>query len=127
MPGAQDALELSRETLEVLLRSGGEGACWSTKSDDLNVNVVAWSPGHGVDIHVNEGLDVLIVGLRGRGRIEIDRRKESLLAGSIFLIPRGVQRSIRAETRLVYLTCHRRQSEVFQISETTGSSEQQRR
>ena len=101
-------------------RSGREGVCWSAASEDLDVNLVAWNPSHGVAAHVNDGVDVLLVGLRGRGEVEVDGRPLRLGPGRVLLVPRGALRSIRAETRLLYLTCHRRRSRTFSAEELLG-------
>ena len=106
------------EKVDEIDASGREGVCWSAKTDDFNLNVVAWSPGKGVPVHVNDGADVLLVAFRGQGRVTIDQREEAFIAGSTLIIPRGVRRSVVAETRLVYLTCHRRQPELFQLPGT---------
>lgn len=97
--------------------SSREGVCWSFRSHDLDVNLVAWSPSHGVESHVNEACDVLLVGLRGRGWVEVDGRRTSLGPGAVVMVPRGAHRAIRARTRLVYLSGHRRRTATFDTVE----------
>lgn len=99
-----------------------EGVVWSDRSEELNVNLVAWSPPHGVEAHVNRACDVLLVGLYGRGHAEIDAATRPLSAGAVLLVPRGSTRSIVAETRLLYLTCHRRQPETFSVGVATDGT-----
>lgn len=117
--GRKDVTEINSggvpATFQGLVEGTRKGAVWNGKSEDLNVNIVAWPPGEGVAPHVNTQVDVLFVGLQGEGWLEIDRRRERMEAGSVHLVPRGRLRSIRAESHLLYLTCHRRQSELFQV------------
>lgn len=115
-----DALQELPDAIDRVTKSSREGACWDTSSRDLDVNLVAWSRSHGVETHVNDGVDVLVIGIRGRGRLEIDGRSRPLLPGGIHLIPRGARRAIRAETRLVYLTCHPRRARTFSAEELLG-------
>ena len=59
--------------------------------------------------HVNAELDVLIVGVRGRGEVLVDGRALPLGPGDLLLVPRGARRGTRATTeRFAYLTVHRR-------------------
>lgn len=113
---------LSPAVISTYAGSPDEGVLWSEKTDDLNVNLVAWSPLHGVEPHVNDACDVLLVGLHGRGRVEVDADPNPLTAGSVILLPRGSTRSIHAETRLLYLTSHKRQPETFTIDDVPPSS-----
>lgn len=108
--------------LREIAGSSREGVCWSHRSDDLDLNLVAWSPAHGVEPHVNTACDVLVVGLSGEGEVRIDRQVERLLPGRTLVVPMGAMRSIRAETRLLYLTCHRRQRVTFEPNEVVRAS-----
>jgi quercetin dioxygenase-like cupin family protein len=59
--------------------------------------------------HVNAELDVLLVGVRGRGEVLVDGRALALGPGDLVLVPRGARRGTRATTeRFAYLTVHRR-------------------
>ena len=115
-----DALGALPAAVERVARSSREGACWTVASDDWDVNLVAWARGHGVAAHVNEAVDVIVIGIRGRGEIELDGRPIPLRSRGIHLIPRGARRSIRAETRLLYLTCHPRRARTFSNDELLG-------
>ena len=86
------------------------GAIWTLKqSAELNANLVRFSAGGGVDEHINEEVDVLLVGVKGSGVIEVDGHKHSLRAGTIALVPKGARRSTRSESGdFAYLTVHRR-------------------
>jgi quercetin dioxygenase-like cupin family protein len=87
----------------------GQGALWSRETEDLDVNVVAFSAGGGVEEHVNGEVDVLVVVLSGNGQARVGDIGYPLAAGTALLIPKGVARAIRCtEGRLVYVSCHRR-------------------
>lgn len=108
-----DPFGMPAGTVARIFASAEEGVCWSTTGRSLDVNVVAWLPSHGVMRHVNGEVDVLLVGLRGRGILAVAERSARVGPGSVHLIPRDSERSVRAETRLVYLTCHPRRGRLF--------------
>jgi mannose-6-phosphate isomerase-like protein (cupin superfamily) len=118
--GKDIARDLPKEVIERIAESTDEGARWPGDLVDLDVNLVAWSPSHGVPTHVNPTVDVLLIGIRGTGILEIDGRSIPVNTGGVHLIPRGARRAIRAQTRLLYLTCHRRQPREFSSEELLG-------
>lgn len=111
------------ENVEEIERSVREGVCWSATTEEMDVNLVAWSPSHGVAAHVNDAVDVLIVGVQGRGVVEVDEGPQRLTPGRILVVSRGARRSIRAESRLLYLTCHRHRPGTFTAGELFGAPE----
>ena len=62
-------------------------------------------------------------GILGRGRVEFDERPHVLSPGRALLLARGPRRSITAETRLLYLTCHRRQPRTYSPEELLGRAD----
>jgi mannose-6-phosphate isomerase-like protein (cupin superfamily) len=87
----------------------GRGPVWTQESTDLNVNLLLFHAGEGVDEHINSEVDVLMVGVSGSGVVTIDGLPHSLPAGHCVLVPKGARRSTRAfSDRFAYLTCHRR-------------------
>jgi quercetin dioxygenase-like cupin family protein len=94
---------------EILAGSDGPGPLWTATTDDLNVNLLSFEGNQGVPRHVNDEVDVLIVGIAGEGDIEIDGEVQRLGAGGLCLIPKGAARALRATGgRFAYLSCHRR-------------------
>jgi quercetin dioxygenase-like cupin family protein len=92
-------------------REGARGPVWTAQSDDLNVNLLVFGAGEGIEAHVNTEVDVLLVGIDGAGTVEIDGTAHPLQAGELVTIPKGARRAIRAGSdRFAYLTCHRRRS-----------------
>ena len=107
---AVDLLELARA-------APGRGAVWSMVSADLNVNLVRFGPGEGVDEHINAELDVLLIGVAGSGVVTINGAGHELPAGNALLIEKGANRSTRAgETSFAYLTCHKRREGLWPSS-----------
>lgn len=93
------------------VEGGAIGALWSLVTPELNLNVVRFAAGDGVAEHTNDEVDVVAVVLSGAGTVTINGHEESVAAGSLFYMPRGTRRAIRAgEDELVYLTCHRRRA-----------------
>jgi len=82
---------------------------WAVQSDDLNANLLVFEEGGVVAEHVNNEVDVLIVGIAGAGVITVNGGEQALRAGQAILVPRGATRATRsAGGRFAYLTCHRR-------------------
>jgi quercetin dioxygenase-like cupin family protein len=86
----------------------GSGVVWSAPPGDLNVNLVSLAPGHVIDEHCVDAVDVLVVVLSGDGEITVDDDAHRVTGQQLVMIPAGARRSIRAgEWRLVYLSIHR--------------------
>jgi quercetin dioxygenase-like cupin family protein len=86
------------------------GVAWTLEQDaDINVNLVRFPVGRGVDEHVNEEVDVLFVGISGLGVVAVDGHEHRLRAGMVAFVPKGVSRSTRSDSAdFAYLTVHRR-------------------
>jgi mannose-6-phosphate isomerase-like protein (cupin superfamily) len=93
----------------------GSGALRSLESADLDVNLVRFVDGRGVERHVNREVDVLLVVLSGSGVLETTEEQVALTAGQAALIPKGIERGIRSaeDGALVYLTVHRRRARLM--------------
>ncbi|HLJ66845.1 MAG TPA: cupin domain-containing protein [Chloroflexota bacterium] len=94
----------------VALAGGGERRpAWSARIADLNLNLIILEAGSGIDEHVNEAVDVLILVVRGSGTVEIDGHCHDVAAGQLLVISKGRRRALRAgPDGFAYLTCHRR-------------------
>jgi quercetin dioxygenase-like cupin family protein len=87
---------------------------------DLNANLVSFPAGEGVGEHVNDELDVLMVGVAGAGAVIVDGAAHELRPGAAILVPRGARRATRAGSgRFSYLTVHRRRSGGIALGGTT--------
>ncbi len=90
--------------------TGREGVVWTLEeSKDLNANLVRFEAGGGVGEHINDEVDVLIVGVSGSGLVRVDEEEHSVEGGIAVFVPRGVRRSTRATSEgFAYLSVHRR-------------------
>lgn len=85
-----------------------EAVPWSTRSADLNVNLLHFRAGDGVAPHVNAEVDVLLVGVAGEGEVLVGAEIYPLRRGRVVLVPKGLERSTRARSEhFSYLSCHR--------------------
>jgi quercetin dioxygenase-like cupin family protein len=86
------------------------GVVWTLEQGaDINVNLVRFPAGRGVSEHINEEVDVLVVGVAGSGLIEVDGHEHHLRAGTVAFVPKGARRSTMSESGdFAYLTVHRR-------------------
>jgi mannose-6-phosphate isomerase-like protein (cupin superfamily) len=92
--------------------AGAAGAVWSlAEASDLNLNVVRFAVGDGVEAHINAEVDVVWSVVAGSGTADVDGRQVALAAGDLLYVPKGARRAIHATGGdLVYLTCHRRRA-----------------
>ncbi len=90
--------------------TGRSGVIWALEgSGDLNVNLVRFEAGGGVGEHVNDEVDVLVVGVSGSGSVRVDGEEYPLSNGTAVFVPRGASRSTRAASEgFAYLSVHRR-------------------
>ena len=78
-------------------------------SGDLNANLVRFEAGRGVGEHVNDEVDVLIVGVSGSGLVSVDGEEHLLSNGVIVFVPRGARRyTLAVSEDFAYLSVHRR-------------------
>ncbi len=105
-----------------ILAAAGEraGMLWTLEGGrDLNAHLVRFPPGEGVGEHVNDQVDVLLVGISGIGTLSVDGAERPLASGTVVLVPKGVRRSIlSASDSFAYLTVHQRRGPL-QISPRT--------
>ncbi len=101
-PATHDLPRLARSAL-------GRKPAWSQQSEDLNVNLISCLAGQGIGSHVNEEVDVLLVGIDGEGSVAIDDDWHALSPGRVVIVPKGARRATRCDgDHFAYLTCHRR-------------------
>jgi quercetin dioxygenase-like cupin family protein len=86
-----------------------DGAIWSVSSDQLNVNLIRFEAGHGVDEHMNDAVDVLGVVVAGEAVLRLPDGEHRLHPGVLFYVPRGTPRALRATQHpFAYVGCHQR-------------------
>jgi quercetin dioxygenase-like cupin family protein len=85
------------------------GPVWSHESTDLDLTLLTWSSQEGVSAHVNDEVDVLLIGVAGAGEVTVNEEVFRLSSGQILLIPKNTERSLRCtEERWSYLSVHQR-------------------
>jgi len=86
------------------------GVIWSLDtSSDLNANLVRFGTGQGVGEHVNDEVEVIILGVSGSGIVTVDREEHALSSGRLVFIPKGARRAtVSTSEDFAYLTVHRR-------------------
>lgn len=88
---------------------GLEGTVWSLDGGDPSANLVRFAVGGGVGEHVNDEVDVLVVGVAGTGMVGVDGEEHALSAGVLVFVPKVTRRWIRsASDDFAYLSVHRR-------------------
>ena len=87
---------------------GRAGVVWTLEaSSELNANLVRFETGDGVGEHVNDEVDVIILGISGSGSVDVDGREHPVSTGTMIFVPEGTRRSTRsASVDLAYLTVH---------------------
>lgn len=96
---------------------------WSTRSADLNVNLLHFQAGDGVGAHINAEVDVLLIGVAGEGDVLVDGEPYPLRAGRVVLVPKGRKRATLATSEhFSYLTCHRARPGLMPRPRTQGDS-----
>ena len=86
------------------------GVIWTLDaSSDLNANLVHFGTGQGVEEHVNDEVEVIVLGVSESGIVAVDREEHALSAGILVFIPKGARRSTAsASGDFAYLSAHRR-------------------
>jgi mannose-6-phosphate isomerase-like protein (cupin superfamily) len=85
------------------------GPRWGTETEDLNATLLVWRDGEGVAEHVNDDVDVIMVGVEGEGEVTVDGRLYRFAKGQTLVIPKASSRAIRAlSPRFGYLNVHKR-------------------
>ncbi|MDQ3856515.1 MAG: cupin domain-containing protein [Chloroflexota bacterium] len=89
----------------------GNRIVWARQTEDLNVNLVTLDAGSETSAHINSEVDVLVVGVKGEGEVDVDAASHPLRPGQVIVIPRGTRRAMRSSGGcFAYLTCHRRRA-----------------
>ncbi len=85
------------------------GPQWGEESEQLDVTVLSWEEGRGLEAQINNELDVVFVILQGKGIATVAGEEIALHAGMVLPIPKGVERAVRSTSeRLTYASIHQR-------------------
>jgi quercetin dioxygenase-like cupin family protein len=70
---------------------------WSTGSEDLRSRLIVLEPGRSLPAHVNQEVDLVLVGITGLGRVRIDDQAYRLGPGQALQVPKGVARQLQSD------------------------------
>lgn len=99
--------------ISLAAEKAGHGALWGVETTDLDCTLVAWPQGSGVARHANAEVDVLMVVISGRVRLDVDDQSFQLGPSEIAVIPVGSERRTEAlSDRVVYLNVHKRKKKM---------------
>ncbi len=103
--------------LRIADRVKGQRIAWSASSEQLNVNLIILQQDERIDVHTNDEVDVLIVGIDGVGEITIGDVARRITPSAAVVVPRGVARGMSAvEAPFAYLTCHQQRATLWPTS-----------
>lgn len=105
----QQAKVIAMHLFQRIAEDSGSGPQWAHESEDLDMTLLSWPPGKSVAEHINNEVDVLLIGLVGNGIVTVEKQEHPLNAGVLLLIPKGKQRSMQSgDEQWSYLSIHRR-------------------
>ena len=85
------------------------GPAWSYESTDLDMTLLSWTPPQEITTHINDEVDVVLIGVIGTGEVTVDGEVYHLAPGQLLLIPKHAERSLRClGERWSYLSLHQR-------------------
>lgn len=85
------------------------GPQWGEESEQLDVTVLSWENGRGLEAQTNYEVDVVFVILQGEGEAIIAGEEIALHAGMVLPVPKCMERAITSTSdRLTYVAIHQR-------------------
>lgn len=96
------------DLLTLLAGASGRGVLWSFEQGaGININLARLDRGDEVGEHVNDAVDVALVGLVGKGLVTINGETRPLVADSLLIVPSGARRQLDApDEPFGYLSIH---------------------
>jgi quercetin dioxygenase-like cupin family protein len=103
-------------------QAASSGPIWGHESTDLDITLLSWPGGAEIAAHINDEVDVLLIGVAGAGDVSVGDATYRLEQGRALLIPRGAARALRCSSdRWSYLSVHRRRRGLWPTVGGTGS------
>jgi mannose-6-phosphate isomerase-like protein (cupin superfamily) len=95
-------------------QASATGPIFGGEVEDLDFTLLQWHEGQGVQEHVNDEVDVIMVVLSGTGFIVADGERMDAQAGTTFVLPKGTRRSISSTSSdFRYLNVHKRRKRLM--------------
>ena len=105
----QNAKVVAMDLLQQSSAASGSGPQWAHECEDLDVTLLSWAPGKSIAEHINNEVDVVLIGITGSGVVMVEGERHQLAAGALLLIPKGKRRAMQnGDERWSYLSIHRR-------------------
>jgi mannose-6-phosphate isomerase-like protein (cupin superfamily) len=77
--------------------------------EDLDYTLLHWLTGGGVEEHVNDEVDVMMIVLQGNGVVVVEGVAQPVTSGKALVLPKGSRRQIRSSSDdFRYLNVHKR-------------------
>jgi quercetin dioxygenase-like cupin family protein len=90
------------------------GPIFGAECEDLDFTLLQWSSGDGVQEHLNDELDVLMIVLAGQGEVTVDGVCYALESGRALLIPKNTRRRVLSSSDgFRYLNVHKRRKRLM--------------
>ena len=93
----------------VVASATGSGVVWALPSGaGVNVNLVRLGDAEAIGEHVNDAVDVVLVGVAGTATVTVDGLDVALGPGELLVVPAGARRAVTARGGAAgYLSLHR--------------------
>lgn len=90
------------------------GPQWGIETEDLNATLLSWTQGQGIQEHVNDEVDVLVLVVSGEMLVSVGEAEFLLRASQMTWIPKGTPRAMMAKTaRAAHLNIHKRRKKLM--------------
>lgn len=97
------------DLLEACHETAYSGPQWAHECEDLDMTLLSWKDGRRIEAHVNNEVDVIMLGVEGSGAVTVDGAVQEMRPGVALLIPKGCERAVEGTSeRFSYLSVHRR-------------------
>lgn len=93
----------------LVMDATGSGVVWTLpRGNGVNVNLVRLEGGEAIGEHVNDVVDVVLLGVAVTATVSVDRLEVALEPGTLLVVPAGARRAIAARGGATgYLSVHR--------------------
>ncbi len=94
----------------------GVGPEWARECEDLDITLLVWGPGKQIAPHINDEVDVVLIGIEGQGEVTVNAQVYMMRPGAALLIPKGAERAIQAAVdceKFCYVSLHKRRRKLI--------------
>jgi uncharacterized protein (DUF2249 family)/quercetin dioxygenase-like cupin family protein len=114
---AATPVPVQADLLEHIATVSHAGPQWAHESEDLDVTLLSWQGGKRLEAHINNEVDVVLLGVEGEGVVTINGAEHEVRPGVLLLIPKGCERAIVSTSQqFSYLSVHRRRRGLMPVN-----------